>query len=351
MWGLPDFFVFIIALSILLFLGISLIYLVNRRNIVMRFVIFTAPLVYTAMLAVYIAHVVYEGSLYAIIASYGTWGLLSVFFLELVGRFVLHPLRRQAKSVRNTGTMLLTDSEETRERSKEVAENSQDQLSTIENLRNLFDQLEESSKKNMSYAASSKDTTERAELGSVEGYQELMIMDALVQRIAKSADEITKITKTIEDISFQTNLLALNASVEAARAGEAGAGFAVVAEEVRNLALKTSDAARETTNILYKNQEDVNEGQQASLKVQTVFENLQNVITEVGEITRNVAETSEEQARKIQESRTIIAEIEPAIRSSSEMADANLEYANQLAAHSKELDSAASKLSLIIKGF
>ena len=84
-------------------------------------------------------------------------------------------------------------------------------------------------------------------------FNKMTDMSTSMEEIRKSSDDIAKIIKVLDEIAFQTNILALNAAVEAARAGEAGAGFAVVAEEVRNLAQRSADAAKDTASIIDKN--------------------------------------------------------------------------------------------------
>ncbi|GLY95435.1 PAS domain-containing methyl-accepting chemotaxis protein [Actinoplanes sp. NBRC 103695] len=116
-----------------------------------------------------------------------------------------------------------------------------------------------------------------------EGYEELRNAIEAIDLIERSSDQIAAIVNVIGEIAGQTNLLAFNASIEAARAGEHGVGFSVVAGEVRKLAERSSDAAREITTLIHESAARVGQGSQVSHRAQEAF----------GMILKSVGSTSE----------------------------------------------------------
>ncbi len=164
------------------------------------------------------------------------------------------------------------------------------------------------------------------------------------KKIDQSSAKIVSIIKTIEDIAFQTNILALNASIEAARAGSAGKGFSVVAEEVSNLAAKSSEAAQDTGVLIGHSMQDIQAETESTnhaiSAVQTINECIQSIKTLTDEIARASAHQSE-----------MITSVEEGIKDISRVVQANSAAAEESAAVSKELSNQANTLNSLIGQF
>lgn len=174
-----------------------------------------------------------------------------------------------------------------------------------------------------------------------------MQMDALsnaMNNISSNAQEITSIAIAIDNIAFQTNILALNASVEAARAGSAGRGFAIVAEEVKELAGKSAQAAKSAVDIVTNTKAVIQEGVELNASTAESLQAIYGVSTEISEI-------SDQLVAAVQGQENALISMEERIATISSIADRNLQSAVGTSQSSELLAKEAEELQVQVKKF
>ena len=183
-----------------------------------------------------------------------------------------------------------------------------------------------------------------------EGAQAVGLLNSAMGRIHESNDEVGKILKEIDGIAFQTNLLSLNAAVEAARAGDAGLSFAVVAGEVRTLAQRAAEAARDTAEKVGRSRES---GASAVTDSASVTQRLDDILAhsqQLKELVSAIASSSREQSAGIGEIEGALHQIETAAGTTSASAQESAQVSGQLSAEAQRLNQLADQLSAAMYG-
>lgn len=158
-----------------------------------------------------------------------------------------------------------------------------------------------------------------------------------IETVADSSKQISQITGTIDEIAFQTNLLALNAGVEAARAGESGKGFAVVAQEVRLLAQRSAEAAKEIKSLIGRATLEVEEGVNLSGQTGEALQGIQERVTTLREEVRDIVSASRSQAHTIAEINGAIGQMDRFTQQNAAMVEESTAAAGELADHAARL--------------
>jgi methyl-accepting chemotaxis protein len=247
-------------------------------------------------------------------------------------------LEEMIATVRAAVTGVSTGSDEIRAASEDLSLRNEQQAASLEETAASIAAVTTITRKSADNALGSKraidDTHARANEGGAVVRKAVEAMGAIEQ----SAGEITQIIDVIDGIAFQTNLLALNAGVEAARAGEAGKGFAVVANEVRALAQRSADAARDIKQLIDNSTRHVGEG--VSLVGET-GNLLDTIVQQIGAIASQMAEISgmtETQAGNLDQLNSAVGAIDRMTQQNAAMVEQSTAATRSLSVEAQRLD-------------
>ncbi len=274
--------------------------------------------------------------------------ILGIAFSWHVTRSITTPLSKISETLSQSAARVRGSADQVTNSSRSVAVGSNEQAASLEETSASLEEMGSMTSRNAEDVQIAKATAGETRKSADDGAQQMKSLLTAMESIKNASEDVTKILKTIDEIAFQTNILALNAAVEAARAGEAGAGFAVVAEEVRNLALRCAQAAQETAEKIEDSVEKSHQGAQLSANVAESFDKIQNNVVELDQIVEQIASASQEQNRGINQVGVAVSQMDKVTQGNAANAEESAATAEELTNEARALKDAVESLEQLV---
>ncbi|MCV2513280.1 methyl-accepting chemotaxis protein, partial [Leclercia pneumoniae] len=257
-------------------------------------------------------------------------------------------LREAVSTIRSGSDNIWRGATEISSGNNDLSSRTEEQAAALEETAASMEQLTATVKLNADNARQASQLADVASTTASRGGALVEDVISTMTGISDSSKKIAEITNVINSIAFQTNILALNAAVEAARAGEQGRGFAVVAGEVRNLASRSANAAKEIEGLIADSVSRVEQGSQLVNDTGTTMEAVLRAVTEVTTIMKQIAAASEEQSKGISQVGVAITQMDGVTQQNASLVEQVSAAASALERQTEELQRSVQKfLSLI----
>ena len=285
----------------------------------------------------------------AIAASLVTIVLALALALGLA-RSICRPINNVVKTMMAGAEQVSSASGQVSSSSQMLADGATEQAASLEEASASMEEMSSMTRQNADNA-SQADSLMRESLSTINLADESMAeMGRSMNEIAEASASTSKIIKTIDEIAFQTNLLALNAAVEAARAGEAGAGFAVVAEEVRNLAMRSTEAAKNTSALIEGTVSKVTRGKEIVIKATEAFHDVAKSSSKVASLVDEIASASKEQSQGFHQINQAISQMDSVTQQNSATAEESAAAAAELNSQSARMMAIVTEMQRLVNG-
>ncbi len=260
--------------------------------------------------------------------------ILSLLSAYIIIKSVVKVVIDSVKSLSEGTSQVVSASEQISSASVSLAEGASSQASSVEEVSATIEEATASNNQNADNSREANILAQHSNDAARQGNQQVADLMVAMEKITDSSQKIAKIIKTIDEIAFQTNLLALNAAVEAARAGEHGLGFAVVAEEVKNLAERSAGAAKEITGIIEASIDQVKMGTEVANRTKDSFSEILISIKKTSDLIGEIAISAKEQAEGMNQIATAMGSVD-------QITQQNASASEETAAAAEELNAQA----------
>ena len=248
--------------------------------------------------------------------------------------------------VRSSADAVVSTASEVAAGTTDLSQRTEEQASSLEETAASMEELASTVNQNADNARQADDLARTASKRAEQGGIEVGRAVATMNEVSQSAGRIADIISVIDGIAFQTNILALNAAVEAARAGEQGRGFAVVAAEVRSLAQRSAQAAREIKGLIHESVERSRNGTQLVEQAGVTMQALVHDVRRVSDLMGSIAEASAEQSRGVQQVNRTVTEMDRVVQQNAAAVQQAAVAAESMRGHAQQLYDAVATFRL-----
>jgi methyl-accepting chemotaxis protein len=263
---------------------------------------------------------------------------------------ITRALRQSVAEMADASSRVAASAGQVTSASQSLARGAADQAASLQETSASSEEIHSMTRRNADRSQAAARRMEEASVRVAEANTALDEMLASMDGINESSAAIARIIRVIDEIAFQTNILALNAAVEAARAGEAGMGFAVVAGEVRNLAQRSAQAARDTAGLIEDSIAKANAGKSKLTRVAEAVHAISESAGKVKVMVDDVHAASREQSAGIEQMGTAIARIERVTQTTAAGAEQNSAASADLATQARAIELVVLRLRTMVDG-